>query len=113
MTDRITLLCENLFREEWTALRTGDLEKLSGLTVRKDALIAEFMQLAPDGAALARMTTLMNRNGKLLEARCAGIRAAAARLAEIRSVKDGLSLYTQAGQKERIDASDPVMERRA
>ncbi|KQI69929.1 hypothetical protein AN189_00500 [Loktanella sp. 3ANDIMAR09] len=113
MTDRITSRCENLLKEEWTALRTGDFEKLPGLTARKDALITEFIQLAPNGAALARMTWLMDRNGKLLAARCAGIRAAAVRLAETRSVKDGLSLYTQSGQKERIDASGPLMERRA
>ena len=88
-----------LLAEERAAIRSGDLAGLPAFADRKAALAEAIAESRPNNAMAARIDTALKRNARLLSAACDGIRAAQARLAALKDVRNGLSLYTAAGDR--------------
>ena len=91
-----------LLAEERAAICSGDFTGLSGFADRKTSLAQAVVALGPNRATAARIDKALQRNARLLNAACDGIRAAEARLAALKDVRNGLSLYTAAGDRKTV-----------
>ncbi|APE44979.1 hypothetical protein BOO69_17370 [Sulfitobacter alexandrii] len=113
-TERIEAL-DHLLDEEREALLTGNLGRLADLLDPKEALIEEINAIPPGNAGrLRHLDVKVRRNQHLLDGALDGIRSVAARMAELRQVRDGLETYGADGRKRTIEIQDgPSVERRA
>ena len=102
-----------LLAEERAALRVGDLTVLPDLADRKSRLSQELAVTPPDRAAAARIAKALARNARLLAASRDGIRAAQARLAALKDVRSGLSLYTARGDRTTVAQRPDSLEHKA
>jgi len=100
-----------LLYTERTLLLTGRLGGLAGLTAQKETLQAELA--TANIAALRDLRSLAEDNRRLLQAAQDGLRAAIARLAAIRSARNGLTAYTADGNSHHHGLAVSQVERRA
>lgn len=93
---------DQILDRERTALMEGDLGKLEDLYAKKEKIIGK-LNADPDleQGTLAQVQTKVARNQDLLESAMDGIRAVAARMAELRRIRKGLDVYDQAGRRTR------------
>lgn len=95
---------DDLLDAERRALLNGDLEEISRLMERKEALIdALNAQEATDRAELDSLNAKVERNQDLLNSALEGIRAVARRLAAMRRIRGSLDTYDAHGKKSAID----------
>ena len=113
--DELISELDALLDRERRALTGGDLESLSDLFMRKEAIIGRLGALSlADPGQLDPLRDKMIRNRVLLDSALEGIRAVAGRMAELRRVRRGLDTYDRSGQRSSADtALRPNVERRA
>lgn len=99
-----------LLEAERDAIRTGRLEDLTALADQKVALSLELSAMPPNRMMLRRIDRALRRNERLLTAACDGVKSAATRLAALRAVRDGLSLYTAAGDRTTVARRPDALE---
>jgi flagellar biosynthesis/type III secretory pathway chaperone len=106
---------DEILNLERTALLEGDLEKLSDLVARKEDLIGALNAIGDlEKETLSQVQEKVTRNQALLTSAMEGIRAVSARMAELRRVRKGLDVYTQAGRKARYGThGSSKLEKRA
>jgi hypothetical protein len=93
---------EEILDLERTALVDGDLDRLSYMVPEKEKLIGAINDLqVRDSSDLIRVQQKVERNQALLNSAADGIRAVAARMAELRRIRKGLDVYDQAGRRNR------------
>jgi hypothetical protein len=111
MADGMTAL-EDLLEAVRRLLMRGDLDGLSRLASRKEALLARLGPGAAPEPALARLRRALARNADLLAAAAQGVRDADARL---RQLIDGPALVTYDGRGTRrtLDDARPSLSRNA
>lgn len=103
----------SLLVEERAAIRSGDLTGLVAFADRKAVLAQAVAALGPNRATVARIDKALQHNARLLTAACDGIRAAQARLAALKDVRNGLSLYTAAGDRTTVARRPDTLEHKA
>ncbi|MFS4581708.1 flagellar biosynthesis protein FlgN [Phaeobacter sp. C3_T13_0] len=106
---------DSLLDVERAALVSGDLQKLEPLLAQKEMIITKLNMTADlERETLEHVQGKVSRNQILLDSAMEGIRAVAARMAELRRVRKGLDVYDQAGRKTRFATSGtPSLEKRA
>ena len=106
---------DDLLEAERKALLCGDLQKLTGLFKRKEALVDALNAIEHlEGDELRLLDVKIKRNQELLNAALEGIRKVAKRMAAFRRVRASLETYDATGAKKIIDI-DPgtSLEKRA
>ena len=106
---------DSILDQERQALVNGDLTKLSGLIAKKETLITDLNAIGElEHETLSQVQGKVSRNQVLLDSAMEGIRAAAARMAELRRVRKGLDVYDKAGRRTRYGTRGSVsLEKRA
>lgn len=98
-TDLIRSL-EEVLDLERNALVSGDLDRLNHMTPEKEKLIGAINALQVfESGELIRLQQKVERNQALLNSAAEGIRSVAARMAELRRVRQELSTYNADGQR--------------
>ncbi len=98
-TDLIRSL-KDLLDLERNALVTGNLDRLSDMVSEKEKLIGAVNELQVfDSAELIQLQRKIERNQALLNSAAEGIRSVAARMAELRRVRQEFSTYGADGQR--------------
>ena len=113
MRDRLSTRMIALLDQERVAIRTADFDGLAVIADEKGAL---FNALPDSGATRAELTLIKQRidaNQTLLSAAISGVTAAQDRLTAVRHVRDGLSVYNQSGQMDKVKTPRPGMEKKA
>lgn len=118
MTDEIKTLIgslDDVLDAERAALIKGELDLLSNLAIRKEALIEALNQAEmADIEALRLLDRKVKRNQDLLNNALEGIRKVARRMAAFRRVQASLETYDKDGAKSVIDINpETSVERRA
>ena len=91
---------EEILDLERTALVDGDLDRLTHMVPEKEKLIGAINDFqVRDSADLIRVQQKVERNQALLNSAADGIRAVAARMAELRRVRQEFSTYGADGQR--------------
>ncbi|MGR3761358.1 flagellar biosynthesis protein FlgN [Roseobacteraceae bacterium NS-SX3] len=91
---------DSILNRERAALMEGQLDKLGELLERKEAVIGALNSATDlERGALAHVQDKVARNQQLLDSAMDGIRAVAARMADLRRVRRGLDIYDKAGRK--------------
>ncbi len=91
---------EEILDLERAALVDGDLDRLTLMVPEKEKLIGAINDLqVRDSAELIRVQQKVERNQALLNSAADGIRAVAARMAELRRVRQEFSTYGADGQR--------------
>ncbi len=106
---------DDLLEAERDALLKGDLEKLTSMLSRKEALIDALNEdMQTDLPILQTLGKKVQRNQLLLDGAMVGIRNVAQRLAELRGLRGSLETYGSDGKKRNIDVdADHTVEKRA
>ncbi len=102
-----------LLKEERAALLAGQLAKVSALSDRKDEIIRDLDLMRMSVVDAQRLKTSAAENARLFQAAIEGLRDAQHRLAELREVRQGLSIYTAAGNRETVRPAGGGMEHKA
>ncbi len=104
-----------LLEEERNALLNGELEKLTAMLARKEALIDSLNNVIhTDIPTLQSLGTKVKRNQLLLDGALAGIRNVAQGFATLRRLRGSLQTYGSDGKKHNIDVdTDHAVEKRA
>lgn len=104
-----------LLEEERTALLNGELEKLTDMLPRKEALIDALNDVMhTDIPTLQSLDSKVKRNQLLLDGTLNGIRTVATRLAMLRRLRSSLETYGSDGKKRNIDVdTERSVEKRA
>ncbi len=100
--DRATRLMdalEDLLDAERQIILNGDLQAVGRLAQQKERLLDNPALAATTPEGLERIRTKASRNGVLLRAAMAGVRAAAARLEALRKGPGALNTYDRDGQR--------------
>lgn len=93
---------DQILDRERAALMAGDLGKLEELLARKEKVISKLNAVTEhEREPLEQVQTKVSRNQLLLSSAMDGIRAVAARTAELRRIRKGLDVYDQQGRKAR------------
>lgn len=101
-TDLIARLDELLDLER-AALLAGDFDRLDAMTAEKEALVERINTKSSIGQTqLETVQRKVTRNQSLLNNALDGINAVAARIAELKSVRQGLDTYDQSGNRHRF-----------
>ncbi|PCJ07223.1 MAG: flagellar biosynthesis protein FlgN [Rhodobacteraceae bacterium] len=106
---------DSILDQERQALVQGDLNKLGELLTKKESLINDLNSITDlERESLVQLQDKVSRNQVLLDSAMEGIRAVAARMAELRRVRKGLDVYDQAGRRTRFSTRGSVnLEKRA
>ena len=106
---------DDLLDSERLALLDGDLERISGLLEKKEALIDTLNALEPKARPeLQELQDKVVRNQALLDGALQGIRKVAARMAAYRKIRRSLETYDETGRKKIISGTiDHKVEKRA
>jgi flagellar biosynthesis/type III secretory pathway chaperone len=106
---------DELLDAERQALLEGNLDEISVLMKRKEALIDVLnTQEATDRAELKSLNSKVERNQELLNSALEGIRTVARRLAAMRRIRGSLDTYNAQGQKNTINMeTESSVEKRA
>jgi len=106
---------DDLLETERAALLSGDLQKLTGLAKRKEALFDALNAIEHvQGDALSLLDVKIKRNQDLLNSALEGIRRVAKRMAAFRRVRASLETYDATGAKKVIDIDPSTsLEKRA
>lgn len=115
-TEALIRQIDRILDEERACLLSGNLEKLSAISDEKSDLIGHIDQKSqtPANAEVRRVLEKAGRNAQLLAHARDGLRAALTRLAEIRTIQNGLETYGPSGDRLRLKAEKTNrLERRA
>ncbi|MEX0302892.1 MAG: flagellar biosynthesis protein FlgN [Leisingera sp.] len=106
---------DQILDQERSALMAGDLGKLEDLLAKKEKAIGKLNEVSElERESLAQVQTKVSRNQQLLDSAMDGIRAVAARMAELRRIRKGLDVYDQAGRRTRFGTRGAArLEKRA
>lgn len=113
MPDQISTLLIALLKRERRAIRTADFEGLAALAEDKAQLFNALPKSSATQRDLARIKQQIDENQTLLGAAISGVAAAQDRLAAVRHVRDGLTIYDQSGQMAKVPAARPGLEKKA
>ncbi|WP_255008778.1 flagellar protein FlgN [Roseovarius sp. M141] len=93
----------------------GDLEAISALLQRKEALIDQLNTQAPQSREdMLDLKGKLARNQELLDGALQGIRKVAARMAAVRRIRRNLETYDKSGRKSEVPGIiEHKMEKRA
>lgn len=103
-----------LFDEERNILLNGPITALADLVARREALVADLLA-APENVPAAFLSALRaraERNGRLLRASLAGLRAAQAQIEAAERDSRSLVTYTAAGTSVQVAAPPKTRDRR-
>lgn len=106
---------DGVLDKERIAILSGDLDGLNRLAEAKTGLVHSINEIArPTESLLLALHDKLERNQELLTSAMRGVRSVADRLAELRSVRDGLHTYDASGHKTRFQsARTGTVEKRA
>ncbi|KIC10372.1 flagellar biosynthesis protein FlgN [Leisingera sp. ANG-M1] len=106
---------DQILDRERAALMAGDLAKLEELLAKKEKAIGKLNAVTElERESLTQVHTKVSRNQELLDSAMEGIRAVAARMAELRRIRRGLDVYDQAGRRTRFGTRSATrLEKRA
>ena len=106
---------DDLLDSERAVLMSGNLEKLTRMVARKEALIGALNQADhTDFVVLKALDAKVRRNQQLLDGALEGIRSVARRMATLRRVRSSLDTYDASGRKRNVEiGGDPSVEKRA
>ncbi|MFZ3585199.1 flagellar protein FlgN [Loktanella sp. DJP18] len=112
MRESVAQTLLTLLETEGAAIRSGRLADLTALADQKIALSRKISETPLDRIVLGRIDRALRRNERLLTAACDGVKCAATRLAALRAVRDGLSLYNEAGNRSTVARRPDALERK-
>jgi hypothetical protein len=113
MSDHVTRI-HTLLESEREALLSGDFDRLNGLMLEKESMVAELEDAGLDQAALSSLQPKLERNQALFDRALAGLRAVTMRMATLSEVRKTLQTYDAAGRRQNIqNHQETKMERRA
>lgn len=100
-----------LLDEERKVLLGGPLSELPGLVARREALVAELagQEAQLPAAFLAAVKAKAERNRRLIEASIAGVKSAAAQIADIDAALGSLRTYSAEGTS--VEVAGPRVTR--
>ena len=113
MPDPLCQLILKLLADERTAIRDAEFAKLEGLLARKEQLFASLPDCSPTPSELKAIKVRLETNQSLLSAAITGVAEAQIRIAALRSVREGLSVYDQSGQIAQVKTHKPMIEKKA
>lgn len=102
-----------LLEVESTALLNGDYSKLKENERHKTELAHKLQSQKLTHRNVHDIAAKANRNARLFAAAIKGVRSSQARMRALTEARDGLSLYTQQGQKLCIQSPNQSIERKA
>jgi len=106
---------DDLLDAERAALMSGNLECLTRMVDRKEALIGTLNQTdQTDLTILKTLDAKVRRNQQLLDGALEGIRSVARRMATLRRIRSSLDTYDASGRKRKAEiGGDSSVEKRA
>lgn len=115
MTDTTwTRRMDDLIEAERDALLSGDLDRIVQLLEEKRTLAQGLADGHVAAETVGRHRTALQRNQELFDRTLEGVRAVAARMAELAQTRATLETYDASGQRRTIRRADrPKIERRA
>lgn len=113
--DALVDALDELLDLERAALTVGNLDRVGRLMTRKQELIESLNRSdGPEHAGLPGLRDKALRNQALLDSAMEGIRAVAARMADLRRVRERLDTYDRRGARTSLAAGSPSnLEKRA
>lgn len=108
----ITQLHQLLDRER-QALISADFEALATFVLQKEDLLAQLEKIPPAKDVLRPVRQKMDENLALMAAAIKGVAAAGERLAALQNVKNGMSVYDNAGRLEHVRTLNLALEKKA
>jgi flagellar biosynthesis/type III secretory pathway chaperone len=99
--------------QERQALISADFEALAAFVSQKEDLLAQLDKTIPAKEVLRPIRQKMDENLALLAAAIKGVAAAGERLAALQNVKNGLSVYDNAGRLAHVRTHNPALEKKA
>ena len=100
----------SLLEEERAAITTAAFSALPGLAHQKVDLAKSVTATGTRPADMMQIDRCLRRNARLLAAACEGIGAAQDRLAALKDVRNGLNLYTAAGDRTTVARRPGALE---
>jgi hypothetical protein len=94
---------------------SGPLTSLTAIVERREAALAEILENETElpEAFIRALKARAERNGRLLLASLAGVRAGAARIDEIVAGRDSLRTYSASGEPQEVRPPRPTRDERA
>lgn len=99
--------------QERHALLSADFKALAAFVSRKENLLTQLDKTTPAEEVLRPIRQKMDENLSLLAAAIKGVAAAGARLSALQNVKNGLSVYDNAGRLEHVRTHNSALEKKA
>ena len=103
----------NLLSQERDAILRGNLASLPDFADKKDSLIRLLETTRTERSMIMRIDQALRQNERLLAAAREGIKSAHVRVLALQSVRDGLSLYTAAGDRKTVGRRPDTLEHKA
>jgi hypothetical protein len=113
MPDQTSARLLVVLAKERTAIRTADFAELDLLAVQKFDLFEALPRSGTSESDLVQIKTKLIENQTLLSAAISGVAAAQDRIAALRNVREGLSVYDQSGQIAKVTTRRPGVEKKA
>lgn len=113
MRDRLGTRMIALLDQERVAIRTANFERLAVIADKKGALFSALPDSDATPGELTQIKQRIDANQTLLSAAISGVAAAQDRLSAVRHVREGLSVYNQSGQMDKVKTPRPGMEKKA
>lgn len=111
-TDTVAKILE-LLEREGVALKTGSFDTLDSVAELKDNLFDDLTRGQPSSSDLWRIKSRLTENQTLFSAAIRGVSAARDRIEALQNVREGLSVYDQSGQMEKVSTQRPVLRKKA
>ena len=113
MDKRIATDLSTLLSDERAAITTGNFEKLTALTVRKEELLLALPASELPSRLLSDFAETVEGNQVLLTAAMRGISAAQDRMALLDQVRKESNVYSSNGQVTQMTSEHPTHKRKA
>ena len=113
MPDPICQSILKLLADERAAIKDAQFAKLEGLLSQKERLFAALPSSTPTPSELKEIKQRLDTNQSLLNAAITGVADAQVRIAALRNVREGLSVYDQSGQIAQVQTRRKGFEKKA
>ncbi|WP_342069169.1 hypothetical protein [Yoonia algicola] len=113
MPNTVITQLHQILDQERQALLSANFEALAAFVSRKEDLLAQLDQTTPAKQVLRPIRQKMDENLALLAAAIKGVAAAGARLSALQNVKNGMSIYDNAGRLEHVRTHNSAVEKKA
>ncbi|MCK0095788.1 flagellar protein FlgN [Yoonia sp. F2084L] len=113
MADENTKTLDDILTQEKAALLAGNYDALPPLEKRKEQALKALTKVTTSKAALAHIHFRISENQALLAAAIDGVNAARKRIAALKDVQMGLTVYNDAGKMAVVPTGGTAIEKKA